>query len=305
MKYYISHRAAAEYWKIPNLEWILGDVNGGARKDACEGDGGNIGVKTRPSDVCFFRAGSRFDVKGRVSHHSKLALPHGSILIDGEGLWVASPELTFLQMAETLDTVRLVLLGLQMCGHSVGRPEMARTTKRKIAALVAQTGGHRGHRNAEKALKYLADGSGSIMESLAYMALTLPAIWGGYGLSGATFNHEIALTPGFARQLGQHCCFADLFYGKENVAVEYQSRAFHGTEEKQGKDLQRASVLERQGIDVMMLSTIQLYDKDSFRVFAENLAARLGRRLQIRAKCFGKQQAALRQLFPTKPADRP
>ncbi len=80
--------------------------------------------------------------------------------------------------------------------------------------------------------------------------------------------------------------------------VEYESFAYHSSPSEQGKDVMRSAILERQGVDVMRLSTIQLYDRDACRDFAYNLAARLGKRIQINTKSFDDMNAHMRALLP-------
>jgi very-short-patch-repair endonuclease len=144
------------------------------------------------------------------------------------------------------------------------------------------------------------------MESLAFMILTLPHALGGYGLGGAVFNHEIKLRDEAGKRLGQKRCFADLYYKPAKLAVEYESFAFHNSPSEQGKDMMRSAILERQGVEVMHLSTIQLYDKDACKDFVFNLASRLGRRIQIRTKKFDEMHALLRALLPAgKPVVEP
>jgi hypothetical protein len=276
---YLSYFTSAKYWNIPNTSSLLG------------------GAASDKPHISFLNANSRYTSNKHIAHYSKLALPKGSILTDGK-LLVASPELTFLQMGECLNTQKLILFGLQMCGHQVGSQGAAVSTKHKIEKFLEQMKGHRGYRNAMRAARYITDGSASIMESLAYMVLTLPSGWGGYGLRGAVFNHEIELTRSMASSLGQRRCFADLYYKKEKVAVEYQSLTYHASAEAQGKDSLRAAALESMGIDVTQITTIQLYDKTALRVFATNLAARLGRRLQLQSKRFPEMHENLRALFP-------
>ncbi len=60
----------------------------------------------------------------------------------------------------------------------------------------------------------------------------------------------------------------------------------------------RSAILDRQGVEVMHLSTIQLYDKDACMDFASNLSSRLGKRIQIRAKKFDEMHTLLRTLLP-------
>jgi hypothetical protein len=136
------------------------------------------------------------------------------------------------------------------------------------------------------------------MESIAFMILTLPHALGGYGLDDAVFNHEIKLRYEAGKRLGQKRCFTDLYYKLAKLAVEYESFAFHNSPSEQGKDVMRSAILDRQGVEVMHLSTIQLYDKDACMDFAFNLASRLGKRIQIRAKRFNDMHTLLRELLP-------
>jgi len=136
------------------------------------------------------------------------------------------------------------------------------------------------------------------MESIAYMILTLPHALGGYGLNGAVFNHEINLRNEADNHLGRRRCFMDLYYKPAKLAVEYESFAYHSSPSKLGKDAIRSAILERQGVKVMHLSTIQLYDREACRVFAFNLASHLGKRIQIRAKDFDLMHNLLRELLP-------
>jgi hypothetical protein len=67
-----------------------------------------------------------------------------------------------------------------------------------------------------------------------------------------------------------------------------------------------SAILDRQGVEVMRLSTMQLYDKDARMDFAFNLASRLGKRIHIRAKKFNERHALLRALLPAvKPVAEP
>jgi len=198
-----------------------------------------------------------------------------------------------------LNIHRLILLGLQLCSHPPGNPSQAITTKQKLKTFLAKTSGHRGHIKALRAVKYIEDGSASVMESMAYMILTLPHALGGYGLDGAVFNHKIKLRDEASKRLGQKRCFTDLYYKSTKLAVEYESFVFHNSPSEQGKDVMRSAILARQGVEVMRLSTIQLYDKEACMNFAFNLASRLGKRIQIRTKKFGEMHVLLRALLPS------
>ncbi|MDR1605203.1 MAG: hypothetical protein LBS10_10545 [Gracilibacteraceae bacterium] len=120
---------------------------------------------------------------------------------------------------------------------------------------------------AVRAAKYVENGSRSIMESLLYMVLALPKSLGGYGLSGVEFNHEV-VAKDRAKTLPEQARASDLWLLPEN-------RFF-----------------------------IDLYYRRE-DVFAKNLAACLGRRIQIRSAEFAQQQGRLRELLysvPQRPA---
>ena len=287
MKEYLSYYSAAALWNIPYIDKLLG-----------YDEIGKIEFTVSERNV----RGLKRDGK---THLSELVLPAGAV-VKKAGVMVASPELLFLQLACRLDIHRLILLGLQLCSHPPGNPSGAITTKKKLKAFLAKTPGHRGHRKALRALKYIENGSASIMESLAFMILTLPNALGGYGLDGAVFNYEIKLKDEASKRFGQKRCFTDLYYESEKLAVEYESFAFHSSPSEQGKDVMRAAFLKRQRIEVMRLTTIQLYDQNACRDFACILAGRIGKRIQIRAKKFDQMHALLLTLLPAgKPIAKP
>ncbi len=280
MKYF-SHSSAAIMWNVPCIEAVLG-------YKADKADSPIITVTNY---------NMRFTINDKKVHACKLALPAGAIkMLNGKS--VASPELLFLELASELNIHRLILLGLQLCSHPPRSPSMSITTKQRLTRFLLKTSGHRGHRNAMRAVNYVENGSSSIMESLAFMVLTLPQALGGYGLNGADLNHEIQLKDEMKTHLGQSRCFVDLYYKKAKLAVEYDSFAYHSNPSEQGKDAKRSAILESQGIDVMHLSTIQLYDRSACRIFAKNLSARLGKRMQITTSKFNEMHTDLRSLLP-------
>ena len=280
MKEYFSHFSAASKWDIPYIEAVLGFKI----------------AETDSVDITVSSKNARFRNNGKRVHSCELALPDGAVMTRN-GITIASPELLFLELACKLSNHRLIQFGLQLCSHPPGLHSKAITTKQRLMKFIAKTPGHRGHRKALRAVKYVENGSASIMESLAYMILTLPHFLGGYGLNGAVFNYEISLKSEAQIRLGQSRCFTDLYYKQEKLAVEYESFAYHNSPSEQGKDVIRAAILERQGIDVVHFSTIQLYNRDACRDFAYNLASRLGKRMQIRTKRFDEMHNIMRELL--------
>lgn len=162
---YISHFSAATFWDIPYLDVVLG-----SSANLCEA-----------IDYTYYRSSNRYFGKGERAHLCQTPLPARAVKCVS-GKYIASPELVFVQLAGKIDFHRLILLGLQLCSHPPGKPELSVTTKNKLKNFVDKSSGLEGHRKAAQAIKYLENGSASIMESLAFMVLTLPNFLGGYGL---------------------------------------------------------------------------------------------------------------------------
>lgn len=259
MNKFLSHYSAALYWNIPHIDVVL---NSNEESFEC-------------ADYTYFRSSKRCFAKDQKTHTCMISLPTGAI-ISKNNVYVASPELVFIQLASKLDIHHLILLGLQLCSHSPGKASEAISTCQKLSSLVGEMKGHRGHRKAIQALRYIRNGSASIMESMAFMVLTLPNTLGGFGLSDPVFNYEIKIRGDYGRRLGQNRCYVDLYYKSAKVAVEYDSFAFHSSPSEQGQDALRAAILERHGITLMSMKTIQLYDKKACKDFADNLARRIG-----------------------------
>jgi len=289
MKGYINSISAAKIWNIPCLETVIGS-------EITKPSSTNIAVSDG-TDVTVLKHNARFRINGKKVSSTELPLPHGAIKTI-YGNKVASPELVFLELACQLSIHRLILLGLQLCSHKPGSPSDAITTKQKLERFLAKTAWHRGYRKAIRAVKYIENGSASIMESLAYMILCLPYALGGYGLNGAVFNYEIKLSNDAFVRLKQDRCFIDLYYKQARLGVEYDSFTHHSSPSEQGKDVMRSAVLKRQGIDTLHLSTIQLFDRNACKDFAYNLASRLGKRIHIRTKKFDEMHTQMRALLP-------
>lgn len=183
--------------------------------------------------------------------------------------------------------------------RSESAPSAAITTKERLSSFLARTSGHHSHKKAWRALKYIENGSASIMESIVYMFLTLPHLLGGYGLGGAVFNYEIRLEDEAGKHLRQKRCFMDLYYKAAKLAIECESFAFHSRPSEQGKDAIRSAILDRHGIEVMHLNTIQLYDKTACKDFVLNLSSRLDKRIHIRTEKFDEMNDRLRSLLPS------
>lgn len=279
-KKFISHFSAAILLGVPNMELI--------RKPDY--------IKDGQVEYTVTSRKLRYQKKGHIVHLCTTPLPDGAV-IEKDGKLVASPELVFLELASKLSMQELIYLGMQLCSHPAGKPHDTLTTVKKLSNFMKKTAWHRGHRKAMRALKYVADGSASVPETLTYMLLSLPRMLGGYGLKGITCNHEIKLNAEGIKLLGQKRCFVDLFFKSEKVIVEYDSYTHHNTPAQQGKDNIRSQVLESQGYKVFHICTIQLYNNESFNNFVKILASALKRRIRKGTDKFTMMHEQLRSLL--------
>lgn len=281
MEKYLSHFSAAAEWNIPFIEAVSGYDTPGAAAN----------------HITVYDHDARFSNNGRKVHSCALTLPPGAVIFKN-GKSVASPELLFLELANEFSIHRLILLGLQLCSYPAGSPDEAVTTKKNLVSFLEKTSGHRGHRKALQAVKYVENGSASIMESLTYMILALPNNLGGYGLDGVVFSYRFRLSEEERARLKQNHCIVDMYYKQAKIAVEYESFTHHRRPAEQGKDAIRSEILRKHGIKVMHLSTIQLYNKDAFRDFVRNLSVNINKRIRIQSSRFDEMHALLRELLP-------
>lgn len=215
------------------------------------------------------------------SIHSTPSAPSTSLT-----LYIASPEVTFLQMTKRSNIYQVLKIGYELCGHYAIHPftgelliRKPRTTKNKIEKYLAATYGSHGHHLASKAFPYLCNNSASPMETKLTLLLALPPHLGGYGLPFPELNFPIFSTHRGKKIKELYRC--DLCWPKEKLALEYDSHQFHSEEEKRELDSRRRIAIENHGLHVISVTKQQIYDRDSFSELAEVVAKYLGKRLRI------------------------
>lgn len=261
-----------------------------------------------------------FDKNRRVSplvrsHVLSASLPQGSIIRVDDRLLVSSPELCFMQLANTLAESKLIKLGLELCGtYSLPGPHArsldsdlagkgfyerpALTTLKKLDALLSRMNGVRGKRQAAQALRCLANGSASPMETILTMLLTLPNRLGGYGFPLPELNALIVPAKTAKHSVSKSFYSCDLFWPDLNLAVEYDSDSHHASAERIANDSKRRNSLSLLGITVITVTNQQVRNKVEFERVAKQLAVNLGIRLRHKEKPgFVQAQSKLRALL--------
>ena len=197
------------------------------------------------------------------------------------------PEYLFLQMAETMNFLDLLLLGFELCGTyfsgqgidafastSTASPRHKPFTRaNKIARFLdsdvaSQT---KGIAQAAQASKFLLDNSDSPRESALALMLTLPRRLGGYALPRPLLNKRIN------SQLIRNDHFrCDLLWPKEGLAIEYDSDLHHVGAQKIAKDASRRDALALLGIQAITVTNKQFASMNEMDKVAHAVAKTLG-----------------------------
>ena len=255
-----------------------------------------------PLDLLFCSAGARSRATWAQVHTNSAPLPSNSLIQLSDHVMIASPELCFIQIAETMPREKLVLAGCELCGTYaqvgpgrvlVQRPQL--TSIQRIRALLPKTAGEKVSKPA-KALPLVLERAASPWEAKVALLLTLPSAWGGYGLPAPELNAEIPLADEARRLYHHRTCRLDLYWPEACFDVEYDGRNYHEGD-AHAKDVARLAALRLEGIDVLELSQAQVSDADAFHHLATVVAATLGKRLRVRRQDFIERRARLREAF--------
>ena len=234
-------------------------------------------------------------------------IPQGAFWRVGKNVYVASPELLFVQMATKLPFVELILLGLELCGTyalradgQFGREDCPiATTKKQLLSFAERAKGMRGAAIALRALNWVVDGSNSPMESALMLFLCLPIRMGGYAFPLPSMNPENKLGKKASRMVGQPSMRCDLHWIKQHVVVEYDSSEEHLNPQQAATDALRANTLGYKDITVISVTPKMIADHVKFDGVAQQLAKSLNVYMNQRKLLYSKARRELReQLFP-------
>ena len=239
-------------------------------------------------------------------------LPRGTFVELNEELYLSSGPFLMLQLANELDFVRAVRVGLELCGiytlymgEKIGLKSTDPSEKiykfisgvppvtsvAKIERFLEGCHGQMGHREADKVLKYLLDDSGSPMESAAYMLACMPKRYGGYGVHKPAFNPTVNVQT----KSGLEQRRPDLFWAGPGVDVEYNSDLIHIAKEQYYKDAKRQVELVAARYQVLPLTRDDVMSPVKFDKFMFGLAKVLGIRMRAFPADWRARRKALRK----------
>lgn len=213
-----------------------------------------------------------------------------------DGIYVSSPEFVFLQMATRLELPELVALGMELCGTyrrevrvphfdmgedafiTVYQQEPLSSPKRLRGFLDSMKSAP-GHAKASKALSYVLPNSASPMETALYLLLCLPRRMGGYALPKPELNPGITFNKAGQQHTLRHSAKPDLYWRDAHLDLEYNSDEFHG-ENDRAVDSMRRKALERMNVEVIELTTEELFSTSLFHATVLRIALRLHKQIR-------------------------
>lgn len=206
-------------------------------------------------------------------------------------VYVASPELTFAQMASMLSFEELVLLGNELCSSYV-RDEYSPTgtaeraplaTPASIKRCLESSSAFHGKKTALKALRYLTPLTASPKEVEWATRFVLRNQYGGYGLPAFKSNYHVPI-PKSMRHLTDKTHFKiDFCWPAQKVAIEYDSDLHTGSE-KIALDTMRRNFLVAKGFKVIGITRIQNNSEREMDRVAAEVKRALKQRSDIRCK---------------------
>ena len=149
-----------------------------------------------------------------------------------EDIAISSPELLFVEMAETMTPAEHLLLGFELCGRFSRHPDNWRngqgklgvapaTSVARIADFMNATKWLHGITNARMTLKALADNAWSPAEAVVATMVSLPIEEYGYGLGRCTLNARVMPGNDLARTMTRESRVPDIVFSDTSVGINY------------------------------------------------------------------------------------
>lgn len=182
------------------------------------------------------------------------------------------------------------------------RPQL--TSTKALNGFSAKMKGINGQVKACRALRFIADGSASPMETILVMLLTLPHKLGGYGLPMPELNKRIDIRrdaaynfhdPKSVQRTDKSCYKCDLYWPEVDLAVEYDSDSYHTGSERIAGDAKKRLDLHTLGIEVLTTTRGQIQSVTEFDRLAKAIAKKLEKRLRYENPQFMDARRELRE----------
>ena len=213
------------------------------------------------------------------------SFPRGAFCDFGDGLFIASPELSLVQHASSLSVAGVLLLALEMCGSyrltaddGFATGCEALTSAARLRRFVSAAKGMPGQPRAMRAMRYVVDGSASPMESAVLVRLCLPLKHGGYACPLPVMNGLLQLTEALQDLSGRGYLLGDLLWPDEGLLLEYNGEEWHTGRQRITRDALRANAIALSGVKALSLTADIYNDPQAFHAVARRVLREVGTR---------------------------
>ncbi len=212
-------------------------------------------------------------------------LPAKSFYQLRDGLYLASPELVYARMANFVPDVRLIEIGMNLCGRYYVNLDTQKiddrnnflTTPERLAAFIEEASGLRGGIKALEALHWVLPNSGSPLETKMAIQFCSPLWRGGFALPFTHMNWDMKVGR-LARVAEQSEYCIDLANPVLSEGLEYDGDDSHPNP---SKDKRRRNALQAFGWSTFAIDKAVLLDPDATRKAGLQIAKHMGLRLQF------------------------
>lgn len=230
-------------------------------------------------------------------------IPSGAFCpMNDHGAYVASPEMTFLQLAARRSTASLIRIGdlltSSYCYSEDGKRIMPRgeciASRGSILYFLKNLKGQYGFKASTSAAEHIVDNTASPIEIMLCMMFGLPKSIGGYGLGPVLANEAIAVDRQYRGLLGiAGKLHGDLYFPELKLDIEYDSKQWHAQDARLDHTMTRRNVLEAMGIKTISATWGQINTWSRFEAFVPLLCKRAGIPLPTATSRQHKQQMNL------------
>lgn len=240
-----------------------------------------------PLHAMVFRRDNRRKNDKVVFHVCSSKLPPRTFYCLEPDVYVVSPELCFIQMANELSEIELLKLGYDLTAQYSLMPQggfvfrAPITNQKRLMETAKYLSGFKGIKKAHRVLPYICDNAASVREAELAMLLSLPCSRGGFGLPKPMLNVAIAIPKAKRNLFMKDYYVCDLFWGDALLAIEYDSDQYHMGIDRIGNDAAKRNALELMGIKVVTVTNKQIKNNTELEIVARIVSKALGRKFRI------------------------
>lgn len=187
------------------------------------------GLAKKGVDVAVPSAASRLKTSLARNTVYRTGLPANAFLNVGDGVYISSPELLFVELAPVMSAIAHLMLGFELCGTFSRDPKDPRdgdvtfrvppvTSVEKIAMFLENAHDIVGMDRARETLSRLSDNAWSPTEAVIATMARLPVYEMGYGCDELTLNKRVKLNAPSTTAASR---VPDILFGTTKVGINY------------------------------------------------------------------------------------